>query len=307
MGFLGHLLILGRVSNLPTVWTNVVAAYVLNASVGKTLSVMPALSTFNVWDDSTLGLLIVGASLLYIGGCTLNDAVDHNFDAQHNPHRPIPSRALTATAVWVIGIIELALGAWVMIEGARCSSLWVSLLLVALVAYDLAHKKWNGSFILMGCCRLFLWVTAATAGGMTFIAPQTWAWGIALMAYVMGITLHARGEATDRVHAHRVSILLLFATPLLALMALVYWNNLDPIRVFLVNLSGLLAAWIAMRAILRMREGEPGCIGAGVSRLLSGICALDATVLAFVAPILVGPVILGVSFAQMLQKKFAAT
>tara|TARA_E500000178_G_scaffold339929_1_gene382050 strand:- start:450 stop:1256 length:807 start_codon:yes stop_codon:yes gene_type:complete len=268
---------------------------------------MPALSTFNVWDDSTLGLLIVGASLLYIGGCTLNDAVDHNFDAQHNPHRPIPSRALTATAVWVIGIIELALGAWVMIEGARCSSLWVSLLLVALVAYDLAHKKWNGSFILMGCCRLFLWVAAATAGGMTFIAPQTWAWGIALMAYVMGITLHARGEATDRVHAHRVSILLLFATPLLALMALVYWNNLDPIRVFLVNLSGLLAAWIAMRAILRMREGEPGCIGAGVSRLLSGICALDATVLAFVAPILVGPVILGVSFAQMLQKKFAAT
>ena len=90
-------------------------------------------------------------------------------------------------------------------------------------------------------------------------------------------------------------------------MALVYWNNLDPIRVFLVNLSGLLAAWIAICAILRMREGEPGCIGTGVSRLLSGICALDATVIAFVAPILVGPVILGVSFAQILQKKFAAT
>ena len=68
MGFLGHLLTLGRVSNLPTVWTNVVAAYVLNASVGKTLSVMPVLSTFNVWDNSTLGLLLVGASLLYIGG-----------------------------------------------------------------------------------------------------------------------------------------------------------------------------------------------------------------------------------------------
>ena len=68
-----------------------------------------------------------------------------------------------------------------------------------------------------------------------------------------------------------------------------------------------MAAWIALGAILRMNEGRKGCIGDGVSRLLSGICALDATVLAFVAPMLAGPVLLGVSLSQILQKRFAAT
>ncbi len=307
MSLLGHLLALGRVSNLPTVWSNACAAYVFNASVGPTLRAMPSLSALNPWEDSTLPFLLLGASLVYMGGCTLNDAVDEKFDALHNPDRPIPSGALSSSAVWMIGLAELVLGAWAMIEGAGCSALWVVLLLIALLVYDLLHKKWKGSFILMGSCRLFLWAGAATAGGMTAIAPQTWIWGLALMAYVMGITIHAREEASDRSDAHRLSVVPLFATPLVALVALVYWNNLDPIRVFLVNLSGLLAAWIALGAILRMNEGRKGCIGDGVSRLLSGICALDATVLAFVAPMLVGPVLLGVSLSQILQKRFAAT
>ncbi|MED5281723.1 MAG: UbiA family prenyltransferase, partial [Verrucomicrobiota bacterium] len=204
MSLLGHLLALGRVSNLPTVWSNACAAYVFNASVGPTLRAMPSLSAINPWEDSTLPFLLLGASLVYMGGCTLNDAVDEKFDALHNPDRPIPSGALSSSAVWMIGLAELVLGAWAMIEGADCSALWVVLLLIALLAYDLLHKKWKGSFILMGSCRLFLWAGAATAGGMTAIAPQTWIWGLALMAYVMGITIHAREEASDRSDAHRL-------------------------------------------------------------------------------------------------------
>ena len=44
----------------------------------------------------------------------------------------------------MIGLAELVLGAWAMIEGAGCSALWVVLLLIALLAYDLLHKKWKG-------------------------------------------------------------------------------------------------------------------------------------------------------------------
>jgi hypothetical protein len=87
----------------------------------------------------------------------------------------------------------------------------------------------------------------------------------------------------------------------------VLWNNLDPIRTFLANLVGLLAGGVAFYAILEMRKGQEGSIGKGVSLLLAGICAVDATLLSFHAPVLVGPCILLGGFALILQKRFAAT
>jgi len=60
-------------------------------------------------------------------------------------------------------------------------------------------------------------------------------------------------------------------------------------------------------AILKMREKEDRVIGDGVSRLLAGICAVDATALSFHAPLLVGPCILLGAIAHILQKRFAAT
>ena len=93
----------------------------------------------------------------------------------------------------------------------------------------------------------------------------------------------------------------------MALALLVYWNQLDPIRVFLCNLTGLLVAWIAFSSILLMREEKKGAIGQGVSRLLAGICALDATALSFYAPRLIAPCLCCLSIAVLMQKKFAAT
>ena len=56
-----------------------------------------------------------------------------------------------------------------------------------------------------------------------------------------------------------------------------------------------------------MRKAKEGSIGKGVSLLLPGICAVDATLLSFHAPILVGPCVLLGGFALILQKRFAAT
>src|ERR1044071_10332569 len=71
------LLILGRISNLPTVWSNCVAGWLLGGG----------------GDLRRLGWLCAGASLLYMGGMYLNDACDSHFDALHRAERPIPSRA----------------------------------------------------------------------------------------------------------------------------------------------------------------------------------------------------------------------
>src|SRR5437868_13702822 len=73
------LLVLGRASNLPTVWSNCLAGWLISG--GGSLS--------------SLILLSVGASCLYIGGMYLNDAFDVEFDTLNRKERPIPSGAIS--------------------------------------------------------------------------------------------------------------------------------------------------------------------------------------------------------------------
>ena len=68
---------LGRVSNLPTVWSNVIAAFALTGGAPLRVVVTAA----------------VAMSLLYVGGMYLNDAFDRDIDASERANRPIPSGA----------------------------------------------------------------------------------------------------------------------------------------------------------------------------------------------------------------------
>ena len=107
--------------------------------------------------------------------------------------------------------------------------------------------------------------------------------------------------------AAELAILFLFSSPLLALAGLIHWHQIDPIRQTLINLTGLLVAWIAFRSIQEMRSSREGAIGEGVSRLLAGICAVDAVTVSFYLPALAVPCLCCVSLAHLLQKRFAAT
>ena len=88
------LLILGRVSNLPTVWSNCLAGWWLSGGG-------------NFWK---LPFLLSGMSALYTGGMFLNDAFDADFDRQRRTSRPIPSGTISADTVWLLGWAWLALG-----------------------------------------------------------------------------------------------------------------------------------------------------------------------------------------------------
>lgn len=305
--FFNQALTLARTSNLPTVWTNCLAAWGINAVAAPSLRGIPLFEGLGLFDSSSLFFLLLGASLTYAGGCTLNDAFDQEFDKQHNPERPLPSGLISPRTVWSLGLLELGFGAYLLILEAECSVHWTLLLIVTVLAYDYLHKKWPGGFILMGGCRLFLWLTASTTGGISAVTPQAYLWGLALFAYVMGISLFARGESQKQKKPNRLSVILLFSTPLLALAGLIYWHQIDPIRQTLTNLTGLLAVWIAFYSIQRMRSSENGAIGEGVSLLLAGICALDAIAISFYFPALTVPFLCCVSLALLLQKKFAAT
>jgi 4-hydroxybenzoate polyprenyltransferase len=77
------LLVLGRVSNLPTVWSNCLAGWVLQGRG-------------SAWRFT---VLCFGATCLYIGGMYLNDAFDVEFDRRFRRDRPIPSGAISLEAV----------------------------------------------------------------------------------------------------------------------------------------------------------------------------------------------------------------
>ncbi|HVR20889.1 MAG TPA: UbiA family prenyltransferase, partial [Polyangiaceae bacterium] len=91
------LLDLARISNLPTVWSNVLAGAVLGTTEVRASSVV---------------VVGVAASLLYSGGMFLNDAFDAGVDARERPERPIPSGRIGKATVLALGfgMLALALG-----------------------------------------------------------------------------------------------------------------------------------------------------------------------------------------------------
>ena len=84
------LLVLGRVSNLPTVWSNCLAGWWLGG--GGHFAKLPFL------------LLVV--TLLYLGGMLLNDAFDADFDRQHRKERQTRARLRRPGALLATGPLK---------------------------------------------------------------------------------------------------------------------------------------------------------------------------------------------------------
>src|SRR5207248_3346450 len=82
-GKLRPMLVLARASNLPTVWSNCIAAYWLGG-----------------WNSTgTVFLLCIAGSLFYTGGMFLNDVCDVGFDRRYKPDRPIVAGLVTRRQV----------------------------------------------------------------------------------------------------------------------------------------------------------------------------------------------------------------
>jgi len=298
-------LTLGRVSNLPTVWTNCLAAWVLNR-LGQQLPLFELPNT-----DAAQALtfqpeqwiwIFLGASLLYIAGTTLNDAFDEEYDRQYNRDRPIPAGILKCWEVWAVGFIQLVSGAAILYFKSGVSEIYLGMLCMTILAYDAVHKKWAGSVLLMGGCRLFLWWTIATAGLDIAheLSPLVLVWSIGLLLYIAGITFVARGEATGNLPAVPWPFMLLFVQVLLGLFFCVYTGRWITLVLVILLAYGI---WIGvLRAQLKGRH-----IGRGVALWLALITLGDALAMGLVAPTWGLFALLGFPLSIMMQKKFPAT
>jgi 4-hydroxybenzoate polyprenyltransferase len=174
---------LGRVSNLPTVWTNVMAGLALNGGALTPFDVVP---------------LGVAVSLFYVAGMYLNDAFDWRWDAQHRPERPIPSGEISARAVFVIGFALMAAGLALLAVGpGRPAPFFGGLGLGAcILIYDASHKRNPLAPLVMGLCRVGVYVIAALAAS-PHLAAAVYVGGGLQLAYLVGLTLVARHETRN--------------------------------------------------------------------------------------------------------------
>jgi 4-hydroxybenzoate polyprenyltransferase len=274
---------LGRVSNLPTVWSNTLAGVVLAGAGGF---------------GAQFAVMLLAFSLFYTGGMFLNDAFDARIDALQRPERPIPSGEVGARTVfaWGFGLMAagIALLAWIGVAPALAGLT----LAVAITFYDWHHKRNLFGPVVMGLCRVLVYVGAGLC--ITLALPDRLWVGAALMwCYLIGLTYVAKQETLDRVE--NLWPLLFLAAPVaggawLAAAKPVAW-------IFWLLFCGwmLVALWF-------LRRRAKGDVPRAVVSLIAGISLLDALLIAATGSLaLAGFALAAFGVTLLLQRYIAGT
>jgi 4-hydroxybenzoate polyprenyltransferase len=254
---------LARISNLPTVWTNVLAGMVMAGAgmdAGRTL------------------VLLLALSLLYTGGMLLNDAFDSGIDEVERPQRPIPSGEVVLETVFAAGFAALLLGLALVLLAAYAFAPvtgWPPVLAglalaAAILLYDWHHKGNRLSPVLMATCRLLAYLVAGYTAAVT-VAPELWLVALAGGCHVVGLTYVARQENLSR--RENLWPLALLAVPLLYGLWLAVGGLLQ------------MALWLGFAASVGvalqwLRRRGPGDVGRAVVTMIAAIALLDALFLA---------------------------
>jgi 4-hydroxybenzoate polyprenyltransferase len=250
------LLKLGRVSNLPTVWTNVIAAATIaNAAASP----------------ANITVVCVAMTAFYVGGMYLNDFFDREIDARERPERPICAGDISAAAVMAVGFVLLGIGLILLAPFGVQAIIWGLMLAAAIVLYDAWHKGNVLAPVIMGLCRTLVYLaTGAAAGGE--ISVGLVAGAIALAAHVIGLTYAAKQENLNEIG--RLWPLAVLAGPLVFALP-----GISSGWVVVAGALLLCAADIAAVRLLAKRATRDA-VPRAVSMLIAAICLVDALAVA---------------------------
>jgi UbiA prenyltransferase family len=285
MPSLSTLLRLGRISNVPTVWTNVLAGSIIAGGAAH---------------SDGIALIAIAMTAFYVGGMYLNDFFDRAVDARDRPGRPIDAGEIRAGSVMLIGFGLLAVGVALMIAFGPGAILCGFLLAGAIVLYDVWHKANMLSPVVMGLCRALVYIGTgvAIAGG---ISNATIIGAAALACHVAGITYAAKQESLDRIG--NLWPLVLLAVPLIAALPVLFdgWTTI-------VAFVLLLAADAAAIRLL-VKRPSPGAVPLAVSGLIAAICLVDALAIAAAGGgvVIVAICALGYPLTRLFQKSIPGT
>jgi 4-hydroxybenzoate polyprenyltransferase len=276
---------------VPTIWSNCLAGWWLGGG-GR-------------WFE--LALLCVWVTLLYIGGMFLNDAFDANFDREHRRLRPIPSGAIGEKEVWQWGFAFLAGGAAGLVWAGTTTAILTLTLTACILLYNATHRLAEAAPVLMGACRLLVYLVSASVarpgaagsvegGGMA--GYPLWC-GLALAAYVMGVSFLARKE-TRRGPVPFWPCIFMAAPVVLAGLC-----DDGAARQAGNVLSLVLVVWTlwALRPVLWRQEPK---VGYAVGRLMAGIIWVDLLAVGDLTQPWIGLFVLWFVLALLLQRYIPA-
>ncbi|MBL4664700.1 MAG: UbiA family prenyltransferase [Nitrospinaceae bacterium] len=283
-------LVLGRISNLPTVWSNCLAGWLI-AGGGLTEFFLT---------------LCASASCFYIGGMYMNDACDAEFDRQFRKERPIPSGIVSVRLVWGLTVVWFVSGLSLAAFLGRPTLLMSIIMLGFIVPYDLIHKYVKFSPWIMAVCRLVLYLTAATAGSGWagdrggFLGQLVWS-SVALAVYIIGLSYLARLESSRQPVLKAWPCLLLGGPILLS----VFFNG-GSFRITGLVFAAICGVWIVWCLRNVFRRSAPQ-VGKTVGGLLAGIVLVDALAIAQTDLLMNGLLVVLFLSALLLQKVIPAT
>lgn len=278
---------LGRVSNLPTVWTNVLAGAAL---------VNPGFDWLSVIIAAT------AVSLLYVAGMFLNDVFDLEWDRRHQPARPLVTGEAQTNEVAGLSIVFMATAIVLVLVASAGGRVIPALLSTAgliglIVLYDWKHKQWSVSPWIMGACRLMVYLTSAVIVGV-------WNWqvlaaGLCLLGYIAAITYLARMEHVNKLNSYW-PVILLALPPGFAL----YLGFKDLWSWLLV---AALLVWL-IRAVRYLKPGRQRKVPQAIGALLAGIALIDTAILVALQQYLLAYLAAGAfALCLLMQRKVAPT
>lgn len=214
--------VLGRVSNLPTVWTNVLAAAVISHAslivpdISQSSNLIVTPSFLQAWSGDSLQeydwwlflYTMLSLSLMYVGGMFLNDAFDQHWDRDHGNLRPIVNGDVKGRMVWILGssllVVSVIMTTYLYQTTLLDSNLKITLedfygffagtlLALIIILYNWTHKQFaHASAFLMGACRLGVYIIAALL--LSEITPLVILAGMSLLFYIAGLTYLSTNE-----------------------------------------------------------------------------------------------------------------
>jgi len=256
---------LGRVSNLPTILSNVIAGALLSGAD---------------FGGNSIFLLGLAFCAFYVGGMFLNDAFDADRDRIERPERPIVRGEIERSTVYAMGGallvlgIMLVIGHGVLVENAVRTEpvLYALALAVCIVWYNADHENNWFSPALMGLNRVYVYATTAFALTPT-PAPVLWYGCGALMSYLIGLTYLAKQENAEKWRSLWPLVFVVLPVGYPALAA--FTAGATPDVVVTLGVSLFLLGWIVRAVRLgRPKSGTPQ-LKQGVVGLIAGIALLD--------------------------------
>lgn len=245
---------IARISNSPTVVSNVLAGAVLAAALEWSVDLV---------------LVAIAMVLFYTAGMYLNDILDYEIDRQQRSERPLPSGAIALGEAIAVTVALFLVGFALLITAGARPFLAGIVLMGAIALYDAWHKGNAIGPLIMGSTRALVYVVAF----LTFSNDINWRlaiWSVAMLLYIAGLTSIAKTEHGPRLTRY---------WPVAALLPGVVIAIVNQPSALTFAVAAIFIAWVIF-CLSFVYVPTKRSIGGAIGRLIAGGSILDALVLA---------------------------